>query len=207
MVYDYVFPFDWKEYFVPDKAVDCLPACIAMAARYWGKLNPNSNIPTDLDSWRSFVSSQKGMTMRGSSLTRVMDNLTKTVHKKPSESLKLVPLNLTNVESTIQFLSHQPAIPLILIFDRSYMITNNEGGYHACLLYGIDYKKEKKVALIDPNLVDSQEAFPWDSKVFSRGWEKTQNQTLAVYPPDTSNIKSKKGFKAPPLTSYMEEYL
>lgn len=206
MGYDHVFPFNWKEHFVPDRAVDCLPACIAMTARYWGNLQPELNIPTELETWRKFVSNQKGMTMRGSSLTRIMDNLNKTMKKKPSELLKIIPLNLTNIESTIQFLSHQPSIPLILIFDRSYMITNNEGGYHACLLYGIDYKKEKKVALIDPNLTDSQEAFPWDSKVFSRGWEKTQNQVLAVYPPDTSSIKSKKGFKTTPITNYMEEY-
>jgi len=207
MSYDYAFPFDWNTHFVPDRATDCMPACVAMGARYWASLRPQLNIPTDLETWRQFITNQKGMTMRGASLTRVMDNLGKTMHTgRPSQILKLIPSNLTNIEATIQYLSHDPPIPLILIFDRSYMITENEGGYHACLLYGIDYKKEKKVGLIDPNLVDSREAFRWDLQHFLRGWGITENQCVAVCPPELLHLKSKKGLETKPITSFMEEY-
>ncbi|MGI0006615.1 MAG: hypothetical protein ACREAR_01305 [Nitrosotalea sp.] len=207
MVYDYSFPFNWSEHFVPDRATDCMPACIAMAAKYWAILRPELGIPTELDVWRRFIAEQKGMTMRGSSVTRVMENLGKVMNTtRPADRLNIVRYTMTNIEGTIQFLSQQPPIPLILIFDRSYMITNNEGGYHACLLYGIDYKKEKKVALVDPNLVDAKEAFPWDLKHFARGWGKTQNLCLAVYPHSTLDVRRKKGIQAKPLTTFMEEY-
>ena len=207
MSYDYSFPFDWDLHFVPDKATDCMPACIAMAARYWSIQRPDLQIPTDLATWKKFIVDQKGMTMRGASLTRVFDNLSKTMHAKPSQNLKIVPIMLMNTESTIEFISQSPPIPLILIFDRSYMITNNQGGYHACLLYGVDYKKEKKLAVVDPNLVDSRDPFPWDLKFFAKGWGQTENACLAVFPPDMFHLDIEKiGTKVNSLTGFMEEY-
>jgi len=184
-----------------------MPACIAMAARYWSIQRPDLQIPTDLATWKKFIVDQKGMTMRGASLTRVFDNLSKTMHAKPSQNLKIVPIMLMNTESTIEFISQSPPIPLILIFDRSYMITNNQGGYHACLLYGVDYKKEKKLAVVDPNLVDSRDPFPWDLKFFAKGWGQTENACLAVFPPDMFHLDIEKiGTKVNSLTGFMEEY-
>lgn len=205
MVYDHMFPFDWGLHFVPDKATDCLPACIAMAAKYWSNIRPELQIPTNLDIWKRFIADQKGATMRGSSLTRVMDNLTKTT--RTSHGLKMTPITMLNTESTIQFISQDTPIPLILIYDRSYMITENEGGYHASLLHGVDYKKEKKIAVIDPNLIDRKEPLPWDLEMFSKGWSRTQNACIAVYPPDMFQISIEKvGSKINSLTGLMEEY-
>lgn len=208
MVYDHTFPFDWNLHFVPDKATDCMPACIAMAARYWSILRPDLRIPTTLETWQRFIADQKGATMRGSSLARVMDNLGKATNvTRTSEFLRIMPITMVNTESAIQFISHDPPIPLILIFDRSYMITENEGGYHASLLHGIDYKKEKKIAVIDPNLIDRKSPLPWDLEMFSKGWACTQNACLVVFPPDMLHINIEKvGSKINSLTGHMEEY-
>lgn len=207
MKYDYSLPFDWNKCFVPDKLTDCMPSCVAMACRYWKLLKPELPIPMDLEVWKKFVSDLKGNTMRGTSVTRVMTNLAKILQSNSdAENIVIKRHNMLNIEATIEFLKHDPPIPLIIIFDRAYMVTNNEGGYHACLLHGIDYQKEKKIGLIDPSITDMVDPFPWDIERFVVGWGKTQNLCLAIYPPDETPIRTKKGAKNDTLTKHMEGY-
>lgn len=198
-------PFDWKSCFVPDQAADCIPACIAMAARYWSIQRPDLKIPNTLKDWLHFVEDQKGMTSRGTSIARLTENLTKLVPSSSTNTnLTIEPLTLINVESTIEFLKHNPPIPLILTFDRSYTITNIEGGYHASLLYAIDYERQKKIFLIDPSSVELMEPYPWDLDRFSLGWEKMENLCYAVYPTDIQPISSKKGVRSKSIHNYTE---
>lgn len=199
-------PFDWDKCFVPDRSIDCMPACIAMAVRFWKTVRPELPFPSSLDDWKKFISEQESMTSRGTSITRLVDNLRRLNSNVQSEiSLNIEPLTLINAESMEEFLKHDPPIPLIVVFDRSYTITNVEGGYHASLLYGIDYEKQKKVYLIDPSSVDLMESFPWDLDRFSLGWEKFQNLCFAVYPNDMNPIQSKSGVKSKSLFQFEED--
>lgn len=205
MSYRTILPFDWQRCFVPDQAADCMPACIAMAARYWQTQRPELNFPTDLNDWKKFIAEQKGMTSRGTSIARLTENLNKIIPNTSGlPTLKIDALTIINVESTVEFLKHNPPLPLILIFDRSYTITNIEGGYHASLLYAIDYERQKKIYLIDPSSIELMEAYPWDLDRFSLGWEKTNNLCYAVYPNDMKPINSKVGARSKSLHSFME---
>lgn len=200
MTFKIKLPFDWDRCFVADRSIDCMPACIAMAVRFWKTIRPELPFPEDLDSWKKFIAEQESMTSRGTSIKRLADNLRK-INESPSEILTLTidPLTLVNIESAEEFLKHNPPIPLIIVFDRSYTVTNNEGGYHASMLYGLDYEKQKKVYLIDPSSIDLMEAYPWDLDRFSLGWEKFQNLCFAVYPNDMSPIHSTSGERSKSL--------
>ncbi len=206
MTFKIKLPFHWDKCFVPDRSIDCMPACIAMAVRFWKTIRPDLPFPEDLDSWKKFVSEQSSMTSRGTSITRLVDNLRKINSDSSIElTLDIVPFTLVNIESAEEFLKHDPPIPLIVVFDRSYTITNVEGGYHASLLYGIDYEKQKKVYLVDPSSVDLMEPYPWDLERFSSGWEKFQNLCFAIYPNDMNPIHTKSGERTKSLYSFEED--
>ncbi len=206
MAFKIKLPFEWDKCFVADHSTDCMPACIAMTARFWKTIRPDLPFSEDLDSWKKFILEQSSMTSRGSSITRLVDNLRKINDDTSRDlTLNIVPLTLVNIESAEEFLKHSPPIPLIVVFDRSYTITNVEGGYHASLLYGIDYEKQKKVYLIDPSSVDLMEPFPWDLERFSVGWEKFHNLCFAIYPSDMKPIHTIAGERSKSLFSFEED--
>src|SRR5574341_1217245 len=150
-------PFDWQKHYVPDRSVDCFPACIAMCALYWASQFPDLAIPTDKNYWRvNFIDKYKATTPRGSSIKRIYESISALTEKEgiqtekdKSLKLKIEAYNPANIRYIKRFLELQPPFPVIIIYDRSLSLTNVEGGYHAVIFHSVDLKKER-VLIIDP---------------------------------------------------------
>ena len=72
-------PFDWKD-FCKNQGTDCVPACFAMAARYWKRLRPELPLPTDEETWDEFILRTSARTSRGTSLLRLLRNIPSLDH-------------------------------------------------------------------------------------------------------------------------------
>jgi len=61
-------PFNWKKFFVPSDT-ECVLACFAMCARYWGYYFPELGLPDDLEIWKEWAgksfSPHRGTYIRG----------------------------------------------------------------------------------------------------------------------------------------------
>lgn len=198
-------PFDWKD-FCRNKGTDCVPACFAMAARYWKRLLPDLPLPTDQKDWENFVLRTSARTSRGTSLLRLLRNVP-TGGQIPSieppeldllqeeaepEGAELEPVKLSNLvldprtPRSLNWLRSaindaNPPIPQILVFDKMMMTRRIEGGSHAVMLLKLDFDKEK-LYVVDPTLHTRMEPDVYDFDNFSRGWEVLSNLNIMVYP-------------------------
>jgi hypothetical protein len=200
-----------------------------MCARYWLDSRPALNIPTTLDYWNKYLEVMNATSPKGTSILRLISNLKVEQELTPpmssvqeeQEEVELVadvmeakkipplvirPLNLDSIEYAHGFITHNPSLPLILVFDQTMSQNNQEGGGHAVVLHSLDTRVQKKIYVIDALRTQLGKPYPWDLDIFSSGWKVMRNLALAVYPYNEKvsiNITSAK-LRSSTLFDFME---
>ncbi len=81
------FPFVWKRHFVPEEnSAECVPACVAMCARYWNERVKSLGLPTTTTEWTAYFEKLRMHTDRGTDMSRIHNALKKLKSKKQSLS-------------------------------------------------------------------------------------------------------------------------
>jgi hypothetical protein len=181
-----------------------------MAARYWKHFRPELPIPSELDAWTKFTERTSDVSERGTSMRRLLSRLLSIAAspgqaveefkevpvlsrkieeieiedvEKSGRPLKIIVKTLNGVDDLPYFFKPSPPIPVILIFDLTFMTHSVEGGYHAVLLISVDFDKEK-IFVVDPMKVHAKEPDIYDLNKFKRSWVLKKNLVILVYPPD-----------------------
>jgi hypothetical protein len=81
------------------------------------------------------------------------------------------PRNIPELRSALD--DANPAVPQILVFDKTMMTHRIRGGTHAVLLVQIDFDKEK-LYVVDPSLVRRKEPDVYDFANFTRDGRSSQ---------------------------------
>jgi len=195
------FPFVWERHFVGEQdTYDCVPACVAMCARYWNE-QTKLDLPIDTDEWRETFERFKIHSPRGINLGLLRSSFKKLTPKN-GVGLRLRTEFVNHVNDVTKLFEQEPAFPCILCYDRRMTLHNAIGPQHASLLHSVDTIKER-VRVIDPSLIHRDTPSTYDMIDFIRGWEETGKLVIIPYP---SNIKlqmnTKKNKKIKPLESY-----
>jgi hypothetical protein len=180
-----ILPFDWNSHFVPEgDSEDCIPACLAMAGRYWKSVDKTLGIPSKLDDWMAFLDSLHVTSHRGTNLVMLKSALRK-IKKDDGVGLSIRMIQPQKLADVTKFLEEKIPIPVILCYDRSLAINNVEGPNHASLLYSIDLVKEQ-IKVVDPSQIYRQTPMLYSQEDFIRGWNAVQNQIIIIFP---SNLR------------------
>jgi hypothetical protein len=174
------FPFVWEKYFVSEiDSSDCVPACVAMTARYWIHKKAIS-LPPDLTDWRAYFEKLKIHTHRGTSIS-LLENALKKITPKGKVGLRCKVYHVQKVADLTKLFDLEIPIPVILRYDRSRVLRNVTGTHHAALLHSLDIVKER-VRVIDPSLPDRDTPSTYDMADFLRGWDETGKEIIITYP-------------------------
>lgn len=178
-------PFDWNSHFVPEEnSEDCIPACLAMAGRYWKSIDNTLDIPSTLDEWMPFLDDLHVTSHRGTNLVMLKSALRK-LKKNNGIGLSIRMIQPKKLADVTKFLEFKISIPVIFCYDRSLAINNVEGPNHASLLYSIDLPKEQ-IKVVDPAQAYRLDPMLYGQQDFIRGWNAVQNQIIIVFP---SNLR------------------
>lgn len=191
-------PFKWNEFFVSSKT-ECLLACFAMSARYWGSYFPQLGLPDDLEVWKEFAD-RSFIEYRGTYVAEMLRKIPKSVEDTVTISPKETPdsedVNSKTIQfselvikvntpkdlnSLVPFFQTRPPIPQILFFNQLLMTHNINGPNHAVILHSIDFEKEK-LFVIDPTKYQLQEPDVYDFRLFEKAWRDVHNLQIITYP-------------------------
>lgn len=195
------FPFDWKKYFVGEQdTYDCVPACVAMCARYWVDIN-SLDIPLDTTEWKNSFEKLKVHSPRGTNLRQLKSALK-----------KITPKNKIGLKFRLEFVEHvtdltklfelDTPVPVILCYDRRMILQNANGPLHASLLHSVDTQRER-VRVIDPALIYRTDPSTYDMSDFNKGWDETGKQIIIPYPTNFKlRVNTRYKEKELPLENY-----
>jgi len=85
------------------------------------------------------------------------------------------------------YLSKRPPIPIIVRFDRVYLMKRCTGIPHAAIIERIDIK-ERKIYLIDPAYIERGRSVIEDLSEFSESWKELGNRAIILIYPACLNI-------------------
>jgi hypothetical protein len=195
-------PFKWDEFFVPSKT-ECILACFAMSARYWGFYYPQLNLANDLEDWKRFAN-RSFIEYRGTHLNEMLRRMPKNIQdtslnenesqedekSKPQFSELIIKENTPkDLNSLAPFFQTGPPIPQILVFNQLLMTHNIDGPNHAVILHSIDFEKEK-LFVIDSTKHQLKEPDIYDFRKFEKAWRDVQNLQIITYPNDMATLIS-----------------
>lgn len=199
------FDFNWEDFFY-GKSAGCYPACIAMALFYWKRMKPDLYLPLNRKEWERKIDNintkLRGSTIRQNildikemikldeiyegtleqHLTKDDSEIDRDVIPLQKHSLVFKYIEIDKIEDCNYLFLKNPAIPVLVRYDKIFLEHNVEGIAHASLVYQID-KNEKKIYLIDPTYEKRRKPMIHDLEEFEECWRKTGSRaTIAIYP-------------------------
>lgn len=177
------FPFDWDKHFVPEvDSSDCVPACVAMCARYWVDRKKIS-LPINIEEYKEYFEKLKVHSHRGTSVS-LLENALKKITPKGKTGLRCKIYYAQKVADLTKLFELETPIPVILRYDRSKILRNITGTHHASLLHSLDTVKER-VRVIDPSMPERTTPSTHDMIDFLNGWNETGKEIIITYPSNT----------------------
>lgn len=178
------FPFIWGKHFVGESnSTDCVPACVAMSAKYW-KDKSSLKLQEDIKKWKSYFEKLGVHSPRGTNVTK-LKNALNLMRGKTKVSMKFRVDNAQHILDLQKCFEEKPEIPVILFYDRRMVVHNARGPHHASLLSEISIGKEY-VKVIDPTSIFRNDPSTHPLNDFLKGWQRTRNSFMLAYPTDVN---------------------